>query len=121
MKKIYLIIGAVFIIASTGCKKYLDINTNPNGPAQADPALYMAAIQSQYAWGVQFDARALGTIVQNWSNSSTANTFAPFEQHGYIKGSDNGADLFRNVYWKGGFNTIDMINNAKAQKKWDIV
>ena len=121
MRKIYLIIGVFSIIAFSGCKKYLDINTNPNGPSQADPALYLAAIQSQYAWGVQFDARALGTIVQNWANSSTANTFAPFEQHGYIKASDNSADLFRNVYWKGGFNTIDMINNATAQKKWDIV
>jgi hypothetical protein len=121
MKKIYFIIIVALVFSSSGCKKYLDINSNPNGPSQADPALYLASIESQYAWGVQFDARALATIVQNWSNSSTGNTFAPFEQHGYIKGSDASADLFRNVYWKGGFNTIDMINNARAETKWDLV
>lgn len=121
MKKIYLIAIGFLIVASSGCKKYLDINKNPNGPSQADPALYLASIQSQYAWGVQFDARAIGTVVQNWANSSTGNIFAVFEQHGYLKGSDASAELFRNVYWKGGFNTIDMINNARAQKKWDIV
>ena len=121
MKKIYLIVAVFLILASSGCKKYLDINTNPNGPSQADPALYLASIQSQYAWGVQFDARALAPVVQNWANSSTGNAFAVYEQHGYIKGSDASAELFRNVYWKGGFNTIDMINNARAQKKWDIV
>lgn len=121
MKKLYLILAAFVIITSAGCKKYLDINDNPNGPSTADPALYLAAIESQYAWGVQFDSRALATIIQNWSNSSTANTFAPFEQHGYLKGSDASADLFRNVYWKGGNNTIDMINAATAQGKWDIV
>lgn len=121
MKKISLLISAFIVLMFSGCKKYLDINTNPNGPAQADPALYLASIQSQYAWGVQFDARALATIVQNWSNSSTGNTAAPFEQHGYIRGSDFSGDLFRNVYWKGGYKTVDMINNAKAQTKWDIV
>lgn len=121
MKKIFLFSIAFIILASSGCKKYLDINTNPNGPSQADPALYLASIQSQYAWGVQFDARAIATVVQNWSNSSTGNLFAVFEQHGYLRGSDASAELFRNVYWKGGQNTIDMINNARAQKKWDIV
>jgi hypothetical protein len=121
MKKVTILIAAFFALAGTGCKKYLDINNPPNGPSVADPALYLASIEANYALGVQFDARALGTITQNWANSSTANTFAPFEQHGYIASSDASGDLWRNVYWKGGQNTIDLITQARAQKKWDLV
>ena len=121
MKKIHFLIIVFAVIASAGCKKYLDVNNNPNGPSSADPALYLASIESQQALGVQFDARALATIVQNWANSSTGNTFAPFEQHGYIKGSDNSGDLWRNVYWKGGQNTVDVKRLATEQKKWDIL
>ncbi|GAA4343711.1 SusD/RagB family nutrient-binding outer membrane lipoprotein [Flaviaesturariibacter amylovorans] len=121
MKKISIILLAFAALAGTGCKKYLDINQPPNGPASADPALYLASIQANYALGVQFDARALGTITQNWANSSTGNTFSPFEQHGFIPNSDAGGELWRNVYWKGGQNTVDMIRLARQQEKWDMV
>ncbi|RYZ23251.1 MAG: SusD/RagB family nutrient-binding outer membrane lipoprotein [Chitinophagaceae bacterium] len=121
MKKASVIIAACLALAGTGCKKYLDINDPPNGPSKVDPALYLASIEANYALGVQFDARALGTITQNWANSSTGNTYAPFEQHGYIPNSDASGDLWRNVYWKGGQNTVDLINAAREQKKWDMV
>lgn len=119
MKKI-LLVSIILIFTTSACKKYLDVNNNPNGPSSADPALYLPSIQSQYALGVQFDARALGTIVQNFSLSSTSTasptTFSPFEQHGYIKGSDAAGDLWRNVYWKGGQNTQDVKNLSREQK-----
>ncbi|TCJ19283.1 SusD/RagB family nutrient-binding outer membrane lipoprotein [Flaviaesturariibacter flavus] len=120
MKKLSIILAATVLVGATSCKKYLDVNNNVNNPAAVDPALYLPTIESNYALGIQFDARALGTIVQNWANSSTGNSFAPFERHGYIPGSDASGDLWRNVYWKGGMNTVDMINIAREQKKWDI-
>ncbi|MEJ7671797.1 MAG: hypothetical protein WKF59_03605 [Chitinophagaceae bacterium] len=54
------------LTASLGCKKYLDINNNPNGPSQADPALYLPSIQANYAQGIQFDARLIGPYLQNF-------------------------------------------------------
>lgn len=125
MKKINLFIIAFLAIAASGCKKYLDVNNNPNGPSSADPALYLPSIEGNLALGIQFDARALSTIIQNWSMSSTSTasptTFSPFEQHYYIKNSDAGGDLWRNVYWKGGQNIQDVKNLSREQKKWDIV
>src|SRR5215204_4368838 len=121
MKKVSSLLLVVLTIAFSGCKKYLDVNSNPNGPSSADPALYLPSIEGNYALGVQFDARGLGPIDQNFLLSTTGGTFSPFEQHGYIKGSDNGGDLWRNVYWKGGQNTQDVKNLSREQKKWDIL
>jgi hypothetical protein len=83
--------------------------------------LYLPSIQTNYALGIQFDARALGSVTQNFLNSSIANTAGPFEIHGYIKGSDFSGELWRNVYWKGGQNTVDLINISREQKKWDVL
>jgi len=105
MKKEFLYLLLIIIVVSTGCKKYLDVNDNPNGPPTADPALYLPSIQTNAALGIQFDARGLGPIVQNFLLNQTAATFSPFEQHGYAAANDAGGDLWRNVYWKGGQNT----------------
>lgn len=118
MKKINILIIGFLLTASLGCKKYLDINNNPNGPSQADPALYLPSIQANYAQGMQFDSRLIGAYIQNFLSSSTG---ATVDTHGYFSGSDFGASMWRNVYWKGGFNTLDLIKNATAQKKWDLV
>ncbi len=121
MKKI-LYISSLFILAiGSGCKKYLDVNDNPNGPSSADPALYLPSIQSNYALGIQFDARALAPVVQNFQLYATTLTYSRFEQHGYIPGSDASGDLWRNVYWKGGQNLQDLQRIATEQKKWDLL
>jgi Starch-binding associating with outer membrane len=53
MKKIFLILTSVSLIAGIGCKKgYLDVNTNPNQSTAADPSLVLPA--------------ALATTVANW-------------------------------------------------------
>ncbi len=122
MKKIKnIIILSILIITSASCKKYLNVNNNPNGPSSADPALYLPSIQGNFALGIQLDSRGLGPIVQNFQLNTTGGTFSPFEQHGYIKASDNGGDLWRSVYWKGGQNTQDVKRLSAEQKKWDIL
>ena len=119
MKKINILVAAgISLIMFSGCKKYLDINTNPNGPSQADPALYIPSIQANLAQGIQFDGRLVGPYIQNIL-SSTAGSNA--DLHGYSKASDFGGSLWRSVYWKGGLNLQDLKNNATAQKKWDIL
>ncbi len=44
MKKIFLILITVSLVAGMGCKKgYLDVNTNPNQSTSADPSLVLPA------------------------------------------------------------------------------
>ena len=59
MKKIFLILTTIAILAGTGCKKgYLDVNTNPNQSTSADPSLVLPA--------------ALAVTVANWYPGPTA-------------------------------------------------
>ena len=119
MKKInkILIIGLV-LIASQGCKKFLDVNENPNGPSSADPALYIPSIQTNFASGSQFDARLIGPYIQNFQHSAAG---ISYDVYGYVPSSDFGGELWRSVYWKSGQNTLDLIKAAREQKKWDIL
>lgn len=119
-KNIFKLITGILIICLTGpsCKKFLDINTNPNGPEKVDPAIYLAPIQQNYAFGVQFDSRGLGPYIQNWAHTTGTNAW---NIHGYNSGSDFGGELWRNVYWRGGQNTLDLLNQSREEKKWDIL
>ncbi|MEO7562070.1 MAG: SusD/RagB family nutrient-binding outer membrane lipoprotein [Ferruginibacter sp.] len=61
MKKIFLILTTLFLIAGVGCKKgYLDVNTNPNQSTSADPSLVLPA--------------ALATTVAQWYPGPTAHS-----------------------------------------------
>ncbi|HUS02229.1 MAG TPA: SusD/RagB family nutrient-binding outer membrane lipoprotein [Chitinophagaceae bacterium] len=108
----------IICLLGTSCKKYLDINNNPNGPEKVDPAIYLATIQTQFVQGQQFDGRFLGPYVQTFHNASS--TFA-WDLHSYNASSDNGGSMWRNFYWKGGYNMLDMQNQAREEKKWDIL
>lgn len=59
MKKIFLILTILSLIAGVGCKKgYLDVNTNPNQSTSADPSYVLPA--------------ALATTVANYYPGSTS-------------------------------------------------
>lgn len=108
----------LLVIISSSCKKFLDINTNPNGPEKVDPAIYLASIEENFALGIQVDSRAIGPYTQNWVHSTGTNVW---NIHGYASGSDFSGELWRNVYWKGGVNLSDLINQATEEKKWDVL
>lgn len=111
----FLLVSAGLLLSS--CNDYLDINKNPNNPDAVEAALLLAPIQNQYILGVQFDARFIGRYVQNWQNAGTTNDV--WDLHGYTPTSDNGGDIWRSVYWRGGRNLLNLINDAKAGQKWD--
>ena len=75
----------LLVIISSSCKKFLDINTNPNGPEKVDPAIYLASIEENFALGIQVDSRAIGPYTQNWVHSTGTNVW---NIHGYASGSD---------------------------------
>ena len=107
------------LFAATGCENYLDVNVNPNGPDQkVAPYLYLPPIQSSMALAVQFDARYVGKYTQNWVSTAAGDTW---DRHGYIPASDASGELWRNVYWKLGYNLSDMISKAEEEQKWDFV
>lgn len=118
MKKIYLLILAV-VISTTGCEKYLDVNTNPNAPQEVSANLYLAPMLHWMVTSPQYDGRFIGRYTQNWYLPSTA--ISTWDRMGYDPSSDNGAQQFREVYWTLGQNLVDMNTKAEAEERWDLL
>ena len=109
---------AISLFASTGCKKFLDVNTNPNGPdALLQPELFLPQIQSRLAEGIQWDGRFLGQYMQNWASTGVDNAI---DLHANPL-SDTYAQMWKAVYFSMGYNLSDMILSAEQSKKYDFV
>lgn len=117
MKKYNIIIMIISLLIFSGCEKQLDANKNPNYPSEIPANLYLPSIIQNMGVGVQFDARVVGKLVQNWSSTAANDVW---ERHGYAPGSDGGGDIWKAVYWKLGNNVGDMIRIAEEEERWDI-
>lgn len=118
LKKLSALLVAGLGLTLSSCDKYLDINKNPNNPDAVEAALLLAPIENQYVLGIQFDARYIGSYVQNWHNATAGVTW---DLHGYVANSDAGGEIWRNVYWRGGRNTVNLIADAQANERWDYL
>ncbi len=115
-----LLIGVV--VLSGGCREFLDVNTNPNGPQSVSANLYLPPMLHWMVTSPQFDGRFVGHYAQEWVSTSTATSPAStWGRMGYDPSSDNGAQQWRDVYWSLGQNLIDMNTKAKAQQRWDLL
>lgn len=119
MKKLYItMLTAAVMLAGSGCKKYLDVNTNPNAPQTVTPNLYLSPMLHWMVTGPQYDARFINRYTQNMTLTSTNSSW---DRMGYDPSSDNGAELFRDVYWSFGQNLVDMMTKAEAEERWDLL
>jgi hypothetical protein len=119
MRRYAAVVASVFTLASTGCKDFLDVNTNPNGPQDVSANLYLAPMVHWMVTSPQFDGRFVGRYTQNWTLPGTV--LGTWDRMGYDPGSDNGAQQWRDVYWTFGQNLVDMMAKAEAQERWDLL
>lgn len=118
MKKIYLILLTGLLFSVSSCKKYLDVNTNPNAPQTVTANLYLAPMLHWMVTAPQYDGRFIGRYTQNWTSNTAGTTW---DLQGYDPSSDNGAELWRDVYWSFGQNLVDMNTKAEAEQRWDLL
>ena len=118
MKRIYIILLTACMITASGCKKYLDVNTNPNAPQSVTANLYLSPMLHWMATAPQYDARFIGRYTQNWTLNTLNSTW---DRHGYDPSNDNGGQLWREVYWTFGQNLEDMTAKAEAEERWDLL
>lgn len=119
MRKLYTVLFiSCLMLAGSGCKKYLDVNTNPNAPQTVTANLYLSPMLHWMATSAQFDARFINRYTQNMT-VTTLNT--TWDRHGYDPSSDNGGQLWRDVYFSLGQNLIDMMTKAEAEQRWDLL
>jgi hypothetical protein len=119
MKRARLALLAGLLTIPTGCKDFLDVNENPNGPEIVTANLYLPPMLHWMVTAQPFDGRFIGDYVQNWYRPGTA--FNTWDRMGYDRGLDNGGETWRDVYWTFGQNLIDMNLRAQAEQRWDLL
>ncbi|MBA4070367.1 MAG: SusD/RagB family nutrient-binding outer membrane lipoprotein [Gemmatimonas sp.] len=119
MKKLFatLLVGSLALTAS--CKDFLDVNTNPNAPQAASANLYLPPMLHWWVSSPQWDGRFVGRYTQNYILVGTSPS--TWDRMGYDPGLDNGAQQWRDVYWTFGQNLVNMMTQAEAEERWDVL
>ncbi len=122
MKKLCTAAVVALVGLSTSCKDFLDVNTNPNAPQSVTANLYLPPMLHALATTPQFDGRFIGQFAQEWVSTSTATSpYFTWGRMGYDPGSDNGGQVWRDVYWTLGQNLVDMMTKAEAEQRYDLL
>jgi hypothetical protein len=80
-----LYIGLVAVAGFSGCKKYLDVNQNPNNPDTADPTLLLPTTQAAISQVVGNSFQVFGNIwAQYWTQSPLASQYKTMDQYASV-------------------------------------
>ncbi|WP_129715378.1 SusD/RagB family nutrient-binding outer membrane lipoprotein [Pedobacter sp. SYP-B3415] len=118
MKYYSLIILAILLATASGCKKLLDVNTDPATPQVVKAEYMLAPIIFQMANNTATDYRVLFKYTQNMFSQDVLAASVVWDRHGYVSASDLGGSLWRMAYVNFGLNLEDMIKEAEATNKW---
>ena len=110
---------AGLLVSASACDEFLDVNTNPNGPEVVTANLYLPPMIHWMATSPQFDGRFIARYTQQLTLPGTS--LSTWDRMGYDPSSDNGAQLWRDVYWNFGQNLVDMNAKATAEQRWDLL
>jgi hypothetical protein len=119
MRPLRAAVLAGLVALSTGCQDFLAVNENPNAPQVVTANLYLPQMIHWMATGPQFDGRFVGRYTQQWFLATTSLT--TWDRMGYDPSSDNGGQIWRDVYWSFGQNLVDMMEKSEAEQRWDLL
>ncbi|RZL18091.1 MAG: SusD/RagB family nutrient-binding outer membrane lipoprotein [Pedobacter sp.] len=118
MKYIRIICLLTMVFSAVGCKKMLDINSDPASPQTSKAEFYLAPIIARMAMSAAQDYRdaqfkfTQGIMAQTLNNE--------FERHGFVP-TDAGAMMWRFVYIDAGLNLEDMLTKAEQQGAYSLI
>ncbi|MFA6277729.1 MAG: SusD/RagB family nutrient-binding outer membrane lipoprotein [Pedobacter sp.] len=112
MKHIKIIYLFALLFIATGCKKWLDVNTDPAAPQTTKPEFYLSSIIAKMGEASSTDnGNVQFKLTQNMGSQAAISTF---ERHGWSTGDSDGGVLWRHVYVDAGVNLEDMVKGAKG-------
>ncbi|WP_259069140.1 SusD/RagB family nutrient-binding outer membrane lipoprotein [Mucilaginibacter sp. X4EP1] len=107
-----LLIGLVAVTGFSGCKKFLDVNQNPNNPDSANPTLLLPTTQAAVSQVVGNSFQVFGNIwSQYWTQSPLASQYKTIDQYGSVGTDFNGPWL--NLYRVALVNADLIIKNPE--------
>ena len=120
MKKILYIICLTVLVSSLfGCKKYLDINSDPASPSVPSLPALLAPAQAAMSRTIIFDGRGTGAYNQFWSNTGVQETY---DIHNANQGGSGiGNQGWRDIYQLQGPSINLMIQQGIQNEQWDYV
>jgi len=119
MKKIsYLTIIIALLISFTGCKKFLDINHDPDAIEEAPLNLILPAALSSPMYVIGGDGQVLGEFwAQHWTQSTNAPQFQGFDAW-QVTGSTFDGSGFGQLYYAGLRDLEEIRKVSLETKNW---
>ncbi len=97
----------------TGCKKFLDVNQNPNNPDNADPNLLLPTVEAAIGQVVGNNFQITGSFyAQYWTQSTFASQYKTTDQYALTNVAFDGA--WSNIYRRALVNSYLIINNPQT-------
>jgi len=115
MKKsiIYIAGLAVLFVAGAGCKKYLDINSDPDTTQSPSNSSVLPQCLAAMATGLQSDGGLyVAKYTQNWFTSASTSASILYDQQGYSWSGGTMAATWTLLYTAMGGNLNYMIENG---------
>jgi hypothetical protein len=110
--KITSLVCLLFLVS--GCKKWLDVNSDPATPQNVAAEFYLAPMIARMAVSVSTDyANAHFKYTQNVGAQVASD---PMERHSYYNTDNAGGVLWRFVYIDAGKNLEEIITKSEAQQ-----
>lgn len=120
MKKIAIILSSLIFLL-TSCDGFLDVNKDPNNPAEVADYVLLPASQASIASVYSADYGLIGSFwSQYWAQNNTSSQYKTFETY-TIASNDNATNnSYRELYY-GGLADNEIIHlQAKAEENWGL-
>ncbi|RZK40681.1 MAG: SusD/RagB family nutrient-binding outer membrane lipoprotein [Pedobacter sp.] len=113
MKRIYFVIAVLYLVSITSCKKYLDVNTDPNRPIDVRESLILAPVQMLISQNINASGDAsLSIILQQYLQVIALNQVAPNQGTYLMFNIDMDGD-WNNVYVRT-LNNLNLLNSKAS-------
>lgn len=109
----------VLLAGMVGCKKYLDINSDPASPNVPSLPALLSPAQATMSRTLIFDGRATGAYIQFWSNTAVQEVYDIHNAN--QAGSGAGNQGWRDVYQLQGPSIDLIIQQGTKNEQWDYV
>lgn len=123
MKLIYrglLSLSAISLLSLGSCKKYRDINTNPNNPESVDIKLLLPSAEANIAQQVGGKFQIIGGMwSQYWTQNPTASQYRTFDQYQIASSDINNA--WNGLYSDALMDLQKIIELSGTQKNYGAI